>query len=174
MLLEQMMPVVNQIETEMPHFGKPSFFEVQFALSCMYFAHNAVDVAVIEVGVGGTRDATNVVRSQVAVLTSVGLDHTGILGDTIEEIMTDKAGIIKPQQTVVTGVTQPSAQDIIIDRAEVFGSQLWSIGEQFDYDSPDGETVNISVNGRDFMGIELGMMGPVSYTHLTLPTTPYV
>lgn len=158
-LMEEMLPVIQQIETEMPQFGMPSYFEVQFALSCLYFSRSKVDVAVIEVGVGGTRDATNVVRSQVAVLTSVGLDHVGLLGDTIEAIMTDKAGIIKPNQTVVTGVMQPSAHDIIVDRADVCGSPLWSLGEQFDFDAIDDESFDIIVKGRRFAGVELGLMG---------------
>ncbi len=158
-LVQEIWPVIDQVENEMPHFGKPSYFEVQFALSCLYFARNDVDVAVIEVGLGGTRDSTNLVRSQVAVLTSVGLDHVGILGDTIEEIIVDKAGIIKPNQIVVTGVTQPSAHAVVAERAELYGSPLWSLGEQFNVHAIDDETFNLEVNGRFFMGIELGLIG---------------
>ena len=164
-IVEEMLPIITKIETEMPQFGKPSYFEVQFALSCLYFARNNVDVAVIEVGVGGTRDATNVVRSQVAVLTSVGLDHTGLLGETIEEIIVDKAGIIKPGQTVVTGVTQPSAHAIVAERAEQCGNPLWSLGEQFDFESIDDEEFNLVINGRSFFGIELGLIGSFQRTN---------
>lgn len=158
-LLEEMQPTIAQIATEMPEYGNPSYFEVQFALSCLYFARHAVDVAVIEVGLGGTRDATNVVQSQVAVLTSVGLDHTSLLGDTIEEIMGDKVGIVKPNQTVITGVTQPSAQAIIAERCEQLGNQLWSLGEQFEVDSAEPNTLSLTINNRHFPDIELGLIG---------------
>jgi len=90
-----MKPAIESV-TRDSGFGGPSYFEVQFALSMCYFQQEAVDWAVVEVGLGGTLDATNVLPAQISVLTSVGLDHTEILGNTVKEIATDKAGIIKP------------------------------------------------------------------------------
>lgn len=127
-LFESMQPALAQVADELP-FGPPSYFEAQFALACLWFAAQQVDVAVIEVGLGGTLDATNVIPAQVAVLTNVGLDHTQILGDTIEKIITDKAGIIKPGQTVLSGVRQPSAQAIVRDRCARVGATCRFITE---------------------------------------------
>ncbi len=81
----------------------PSFFEVTVALSLLYFAERNVDAAVVEVGLGGRLDATNVVDPAVSVITNIGLDHTGILGETVEEIAVEKAGIIKSGVPIITG-----------------------------------------------------------------------
>lgn len=130
-LKQELLPAVEKVG-QTNTFGKPSYFEVKTALAFLLFAQEKVDAAVIEVGLGGTLDATNVLPAKVAVLTSVGLDHTEILGDTIEKIITDKAGIIKKNQIVISGVTQPSAQQIIIDRCKkVKAQKLLQIGKEF-------------------------------------------
>lgn len=85
--------------------GLPSYFEILVALSFLYFAKEKVDWAVVEVGLGGRLDATNVLNSKLSVITNIGLDHTDILGKTIEKIAKEKAGIIKPQKAVVTAVS---------------------------------------------------------------------
>lgn len=129
-LFQQMQPLFDEVDRALP-FGKPSYFEAQFALSCLWFAQQQVDVAVIEVGLGGTLDATNVIAAQVAVITSIGLDHTEILGDTIQQIATDKAGIIKPGQVAFTAATQPEARAVIAARCEDVGATLHLIESPF-------------------------------------------
>ncbi len=129
-IYETIKPAIEQVAKENP-FGKPSYFEAQIALAFCLFQQEKVDVAVVEVGLGGTLDATNVLLSQVAVLTSIGLDHTEILGDTIEQIAQDKAGIIKGKQIVVSGLTQPTTQQIVAERCEVQGATLWQLGKTF-------------------------------------------
>ena len=84
----------------------PSFFEITVALAFQYFAERAVDWSVIEVGLGGRLDSTNVVTPVLSVITNIGLDHTQFLGDTVELIAGEKAGIIKPGVPVVVGETQ--------------------------------------------------------------------
>lgn len=123
-LLEKMWPALEQVGREMPQFGRPSYFEAQVALGFMWLAQQGVDVAIIEVGLGGRLDATNVVPARVAVLTNVGLDHTAILGDTVEQIAADKAGIFKPGQIVVSGATQPSVRAIVAARCREVGAAL--------------------------------------------------
>jgi dihydrofolate synthase/folylpolyglutamate synthase len=91
-LLEEMMPAIDATSRE---FGRPSYYETLLALAFVHFAREGVDVAVIEVGVGGTLDGTNLITPEAAVITNVGLDHTEILGDTHELIARDKAGIAK-------------------------------------------------------------------------------
>lgn len=94
-----------------------SFFEATVALTFLYFAEQAVDLAVVEVGLGGRLDATNVLRPALALITNVELDHTDLLGDTLRAIAREKAGIIKPNTPVLTGMTQDEAHDVITEVA---------------------------------------------------------
>lgn len=89
-----------------------SFFEMTVGLAFAYFASQKVDIAVIEVGLGGRLDATNIIRPVLSVITNIGMDHTHILGDTLSKIAIEKAGIIKEEVPVVVGQTQPEIQPI--------------------------------------------------------------
>ena len=91
----------------------PSFFEMLTAMAFVHFASKQVDIAVLEVGMGGRLDATNVVEPLVAVITDISLDHQKFLGNTIAEIATEKAGIIRPGGVVVTLPQHPAANDVI-------------------------------------------------------------
>ena len=120
-LIEEAAPAARAVQ--------PTWYEFTVALAFLHFRRIAVDIAVIEVGLGGTYDGTNVVQPLVAVLTNVGLDHTEILGDTVEEIARDKVAIIKPSCIAITGVTQPSVREIVAERATEVGAPLWRLGE---------------------------------------------
>lgn len=89
-----------------------SFFEMTVGLAFDYFRNEQVDIAVIEVGMGGRLDSTNVITPLLSVITNIGLDHTQFLGDTLEKIAAEKAGIIKPGIPVVVGQTQPETQPV--------------------------------------------------------------
>lgn len=102
----------------------PTYGEVWTALTTTWFAQARVDVAVIEVGAGGRFDLTNVVRPAVSVITTIGLDHTATLGETIPEIAWHKAGIVKPGAPVVTAVTDRAALRPIVDEAAKVGVGL--------------------------------------------------
>ena len=91
---------------------KLSFFEMTVGLAFDYFAKEKVDIAVIEVGMGGRLDSTNVITPLLSVITNIGLDHTQFLGDTLEKIAVEKAGIIKDDVPVVIGETQPETQSV--------------------------------------------------------------
>jgi len=91
----------------------PSFFEMLTAMAFEYFARQDVDIAVLEVGMGGRLDATNVVEPLVSVITDISLDHQRFLGDTVAEIAREKAGIIRPAGIVVTLPQQPQANDVL-------------------------------------------------------------
>lgn len=95
----------------------PSFFEVTVALSFSYFADQQVDIAVIETGLGGRLDSTNVITPVLSLITMIGFDHADMLGDTLEKIATEKAGIIKPNIPVVIGADQPDLQHIFRNKA---------------------------------------------------------
>ena len=109
--------VLTQIEVTEEFLAElPSYFEIMVAAAFTFFADVAVHVGVVEVGMGGTWDATNVVDADVAVVTNVGLDHTAFLGSTRAEIATDKAGIIRHHATLVLGETDPELVEIFVAR----------------------------------------------------------
>lgn len=123
-LWQKIKPLVIQVGEELPVFGRPSFFEISVALCYEWFAQQQIDVAVVEVGLGGTLDATNVLPASIAAITSIGLDHTEILGDTVELIAQDKAGIIKKGQIVVVGEQEKNLQEIFARKCEAVGAEL--------------------------------------------------
>ena len=130
-------------------------FELLTAAAFAWFAEVAVDAAVVEVGVGGTWDATNVVDAQVAVLTNVSYDHTEILGPTLEGIAADKAGIVKPGATVVVGETDPRLVQVVRTVADEAGAaQVWVRGEEFDCTANrlavGGRLVDLRTPGRRY------------------------
>ena len=102
----------------------PSFFEWTIGLAFQYFADEEVDVAVIEVGLGGRLDSTNVITPMVSVITNIGLDHTQFLGDTLPKVAAEKAGIIKQNVPVVIGETQSEIQDVFINKAKELGAPI--------------------------------------------------
>lgn len=102
----------------------PSFFEATVALSLRYFVEQDVDLAVVEVGLGGRLDATNVLTPAVALITHIGLDHTDLLGDTVEAIAREKGGIIKAGVPCLTAATQPSVQAELQALADAAGASL--------------------------------------------------
>ncbi len=110
-----LLPVIEEMRAQ--PLGPPSYFELLVGLAFGFFSEEQVDVGVIEVGVGGTLDGTNVIVPEVSVLTNVGTDHKDILGDTVEQIAADKAGIIKRGVPIVTAAEQAPVLEIIRDAA---------------------------------------------------------
>ena len=108
-------------EGELP--WHPSFFEMLTAIAFEYFAQNKVEIAVLEVGMGGRLDATNVIKPRVSVITDISLDHQKFLGNTVTEIAGEKAGIIRPGGVVVTLPQQPAANDVIGNTILELGAQ---------------------------------------------------
>jgi dihydrofolate synthase / folylpolyglutamate synthase len=96
---------------------KPSFFEITVAMAFDYFAHRGVDIAVIEVGLGGRLDSTNVITPIVSLITNIGWDHKDLLGDTLEKIAFEKAGIIKKNVPVVISERQSSISDVFNEKS---------------------------------------------------------
>ena len=94
-----------------------SFFEMSVGMAFAYFADEQVDIAVVEVGLGGRLDSTNILNPQVSVITNIGLDHTQFLGTTLEAIAGEKAGIIKPNTPIVIGETQPATEVVFRTKA---------------------------------------------------------
>lgn len=130
-LTDYIRPFIKKLEIS--ELGAPSYFEIVTAMAFEYFRKAKVDIAVIEVGMGGTYDATNVIKPLIAVLTNVGLDHTEILGDTVEKIASDKVGIIKERIRAVSGVRQKSVVNIVESRIKNQESSLSLLNRDFSY-----------------------------------------
>jgi len=127
-------------ERVQPEHGRATYYETLLALAFVWFARNEVDVAVIEAGIGGTLDGTNVLRRpQVSIITNVSLDHVEILGDTIEEIARDKAGIAKSGVPLVAGVRQPEARHAIEVAARDAGAPLTFVWDATTVEPRSGE-----------------------------------
>jgi len=102
----------------------PSFFELTTAMAFNYFAEQQVDVAVIEVGLGGRLDCTNIIRPDLCVITNISFDHIQFLGDTLAKIAAEKAGIIKPGIPVVIGETTPETKPVFMETAQKQGAPI--------------------------------------------------
>ena len=111
---------------------QPSFFETMTALGFWYFAHEQVDIAVIETGLGGRLDSTNVLHPILSVITNIGLDHTEFLGNTLTQIAREKAGIIKPGVPVVVGESHPQTINVFLGKAQECGSEIY-FADQCEY-----------------------------------------
>ena len=131
-LVQRVESAANQVERSS---GAPSFFELTTAMAMMHFDASDCDALVIEVGLGGRLDSTNVFASSVSVITSIGLDHQHVLGHDLPSIAREKAGIIKPGVPVVSGVDDPQAAAVVAERAEQSGSKLYWLGRDFTYHS---------------------------------------
>jgi dihydrofolate synthase/folylpolyglutamate synthase len=147
-VLETAAAVINisgPIAEELP-FGPVSYFETKVATAFKLFEEERVDIGVIEVGLGGALDATNVLSEGVQVLTNVSLDHTEILGSTVEAIAADKVQIFKPRSTIVSGVVQPTVRSIVRDAAKAVGSPLYLLDEEVRMDSR-GDSLSLELDG---------------------------
>jgi len=132
----ELLPVVERMDQEGLSGGIGgglTFFEITTALGFLYFARHSVDIAVLEVGLGGRLDSTNVCRPEVSVITSISYDHTKQLGSTLAEIAREKAGIIKPGVPVIAGVMGDEAQQVIEQIAREQNSPLVQRGRDFDF-----------------------------------------
>ncbi|MEQ8425632.1 MAG: folylpolyglutamate synthase/dihydrofolate synthase family protein [Cyclobacteriaceae bacterium] len=114
--VKKIKPVIEKI--------KPSFFEITVALAFDYFAHQKVDFAVIEVGLGGRLDSTNVINPLVSLITNIGFDHKDLLGDTLSAIASEKAGIIKNKGRAVISERQSNIESVFIEKANQMNSSL--------------------------------------------------
>ena len=118
--------IVNFIQNNLNYFNLTtlSFFEMTVGLAFSYFVDKKVDYAVIEVGMGGRLDGTNLIQPKLSVITNIGFDHTQFLGDTLPEIANEKAGIIKPKTPIVIGETHAKTKEVFIERAKMLNSQI--------------------------------------------------
>jgi dihydrofolate synthase / folylpolyglutamate synthase len=126
--------LMAQVEAAVAHFPDVTWFEILTAVAFLHFAQEQVDVAVVEVGLGGRLDATNVLTPLVSVITSLSLDHTQLLGETLAEIAAEKGGIIKPGVPLVTAVQAPEAHSRLLEIAGERAAPMTVIGRDWLYE----------------------------------------
>ncbi|MHA7278582.1 bifunctional folylpolyglutamate synthase/dihydrofolate synthase [Arthrobacter sp. MDT2-2] len=134
---DEIRPYFDIVDGELQAAGEPrlTYFECVTILAFAIFADEPVDVGVIEVGLGGITDATNVGDGQVAVITPISLDHTDLLGDTVEDIALEKAGIIKPGSFLVSAIQPRDAAQVLLERAREVGAEFRFEGVEFGVES---------------------------------------
>ncbi|MEI2779309.1 MAG: folylpolyglutamate synthase/dihydrofolate synthase family protein [Tetrasphaera sp.] len=162
---DDVLPFIEIVDARSLARGGPrmTYFEVLVALAYAAFADAPVDVAVIEVGMGGSWDATNVIDGQVAVVTPVAMDHAHFLGDTIEQIATEKAGIIKADALAVSGVQEPEVAEILVARAGEVGARVAFEGNDFGVLARDvavgGQQLTVRGLAGDYRDLFLALHG---------------
>ncbi|MEH7223076.1 folylpolyglutamate synthase/dihydrofolate synthase family protein [Bacillus sp. JJ1566] len=160
-LLQVIKPLAEELEeTEL---GGPTEFEVITAMALYYFGEMSdIDFVIMEVGLGGRLDSTNVINPLVSIITSIGFDHMNILGDTIGEIAGEKAGIIKHKVPIITAVEQQEAIEVISNKAKEQNSPFYQLGQDFfilDHQSKDGEVFTIKAQNKAFQNLQISMKG---------------
>ncbi len=138
--------VMDFVENERSFFEPlhPSFFELTTAMAFKYFADSHVDIAVIEVGLGGRLDCTNIITPILSVITNISFDHTQFLGDTLEKIAMEKAGIIKRNIPIVIGETTPETRNVFIQRAKEMNAPIFFAEE---YNNPIANELDFELKG---------------------------
>lgn len=137
-LIDRIRPVVQQMDDLAEATGdgshRPTFFELTTAMALMHFADRQVDAVVLEVGLGGRLDSTNVCQPAVCLVTNISLDHTRQLGDTTAKIAAEKGGIFKPGVPVLLGPLDADAHEVLVQMARQHGARLIEAGKDFEFD----------------------------------------
>ena len=154
-LASEIRPVVEELEHETDSEGLTTY-EIGTAITLLYFARRRVAMAVLEIGIGGALDALNVVDPVLSVITSISLDHTDVLGDSLGEIASEKAGIMRPGGMVVSSPQRPAAEAELRRTAVELGARLYTVGHDWkwtagakvgtvDVSGPHGELRDLSI-----------------------------
>ena len=141
---EMITPAIEKID--------PSFFEITVAMAFDYFAGQQVDIAVIETGLGGRLDSTNIVQPEISVITNIGWDHMNLLGDSLEKIAFEKAGIIKKQVTAIIGESADTTDEVFLSKAAALDAPIVFADKRYyasDWSHKNGYLVTDIVNSHD-------------------------
>lgn len=170
-LVDEVVSAVKGLQAAEPELGNPHYAEAWLGLALRHFVNQECQLGVIEVGMGGRYDATNVVMPKVSVITTVHYDHTRVLGETLQEIAFHKAGIIKPGVPVIVGEVPDVAWEVIEAEAQRRGARVIRLGQDVTY-----EPVRISQAGGwftyhgidlDLENVELGLLGAHQFANAT-------
>jgi dihydrofolate synthase/folylpolyglutamate synthase len=170
-LMDEVRPAVEALDARVAAEGSgPTFFELVTALGFLHFARRGVEAAVVEVGLGGRFDSTNVCQPVVAVITSISLDHVQLLGDRLASIAMEKAGIVKPGRPVISGATAPEAREVIERISQERRAPLRQLGVDFHYRyqpghvrgsriADRGSRIAVVTRAQTWPAMELGLLG---------------
>ncbi|HZG60709.1 MAG TPA: folylpolyglutamate synthase/dihydrofolate synthase family protein [Anoxybacillus sp.] len=183
---EEIVELVNIIkplveEVEQTELGAPTEFEVITAMAMYYFGKmNIQDVVIFEAGLGGRFDSTNIIYPLISIITNIGFDHTHILGDTLEKIAFEKAGIIKAGVPVITAAEQEEALQVIFEKAKAVKAKPYVLGKDFvinDHESvKDGERFSLHTLFSKYENLTISMLGfhQVKNAALAVMTVDYL
>lgn len=162
-LVNYVKPIIEKIGED-PKYGKPTYFEALAGLTFLAFVKEKVNIAVIEVGMGGKFDGTNVIKNPlISIITNIGLDHTKILGKTVEKIAGDKKEIIKKNSIVISGVKQESVQKIVASKCLKQNSKLYLLNKDFKYKikkiDKHGEIFDFFTKSKKYKNLNLSLLG---------------
>ncbi len=162
-MLEDMRPHIARLQNQSA-LENLSFFELFTALAFCYFRHKKVDWVVLETGLGGRLDATNVAPSVISVITPISLEHTQYLGDTIAQIAGEKAAIIKDHRSkVVIAPQEPAAWEVFRQRCAQFSVDPIEIGRDIDYEilqeNPSGQVIRVTGTKQSYPDLKLSLLG---------------
>ncbi|MDO9536396.1 MAG: folylpolyglutamate synthase/dihydrofolate synthase family protein [Bacillota bacterium] len=169
-LTARIRPLVDKIAAD-PAYGQPTEFEVVTAIAFTYFAEESPDLVVLEVGLGGRLDATNVISPSVTAITTISLEHTQVLGDTVEKIAGEKAGIIKEGSTVVTQAAG-GALSVFEDVCSRKNVPLYRLGREFKIEKLsgdlNGQTFHYGGIFRSFLNLRIPLLGDYQVNNAAL------
>jgi dihydrofolate synthase/folylpolyglutamate synthase len=161
-LVERIRPISESMVAS-GKFDHPTFFETACAMAFCHFHDENVDIAVLEVGLGGRLDATNIVTPLASVITTIALDHTHVLGTTLEEVAREKAGIIKEQVPVITGIEDHDILNIIRKTCSEKNCELYSHQDYGSYTKKesnlDGQVFDIELKGHRYNDLKIPLLG---------------
>lgn len=168
-IVKKVKPLVEELTKS---DSQPTEFEVVTALAFTYFAESKPDFVVVEVGLGGRLDATNVVRPEVTTITNIALEHTQVLGDSIAAIAREKAGIIKPGVPLVTAAEKEEALAVFRETAQKNNARMWQVGKEFTYRirdvGLDGLSFDYQSPWRKLDDLRISMLGRHQARNATL------
>lgn len=151
------------------NLGYPSYTEILTAMAFLYLSEKCIDIGVIEVNMGGTGDATDVLQPDVAIITNVDKDHLEFLGPTIEDVARKKAGIIKKGCVAISGASQPAIQSIIRERCKEQKTPLLQLGSEINITAGKANNIfSLNISERQFTNIQMKMFGKHQHSNAAL------
>jgi dihydrofolate synthase/folylpolyglutamate synthase len=172
-LVERIKAPVEDLNRAMGELGGLTTYEIGTALTLAYFADRQVEVAVLEIGVGGRLDALNAVEPVLSLVTSISLDHTDVLGDTLAEIAREKAGVFRQGRAAVTAPQHPDAEEALRQAAMEAGTHLYIVGKDWRWrESPKQRDGSIDIDGLEgaITGVRLPLLGDHQRDNATVAT----
>lgn len=167
-LFTELKPIIDEMSTE--PVNQPSFFEVTTTIALKYFSEQKVDFAVLEVGLGGRLDATNVVQSLVSVITNIGLEHTDILGNNSLEIAREKAGIIKENSVLITATENDEVYSLFEKICKEKNSKIFRVGEDIKIEylesMLEGQRFQVKTFNGNFDNLFVPLLGSYQLTNV--------